>query len=47
VKSRKKEGELSEDEARRTEDEIQKLTDQYIGKIEELLQAKEKEIMTV
>ncbi len=47
VKARKKEGELSEDEARRTEDEIQKLTDQYIGKIEELLQAKEKEIMTV
>jgi len=47
VKERKKEGELSEDEARRTEDEIQKLTDQYIGKIEELLEAKEKEIMTV
>ncbi|TVR54515.1 MAG: ribosome recycling factor [Gemmatimonadales bacterium] len=47
VKERKKEGELSEDEARRTEEEIQKLTDQYIGKIEELLEAKEKEIMTV
>jgi ribosome recycling factor len=47
VKSRKKEGELSEDEARRAEDEIQKLTDAYIGRIEELLQAKEKEIMTV
>ncbi len=47
VKARKKEGELSEDEARRTEDEIQKLTDQYTGKIDELLQAKEKEIMTV
>lgn len=47
VKSRKKEGEISEDEARRTEEEIQKLTDQYIGKIEELLEAKEKEIMTV
>jgi ribosome recycling factor len=47
VKVRKKEGEISEDEARRTEEEIQKLTDQYIGKIEELLEAKEKEIMTV
>jgi ribosome recycling factor len=47
VKERKKEGELSEDEARRAEDEIQKLTDQYIGKIEELLEVKEKEIMTV
>ncbi len=47
VKERKKEGELSEDEARRTEEEIQRLTDQYIGKIEELLEAKEKEIMTV
>jgi len=47
VKERKKEGELSEDEARRTEEEIQRLTDQYIGKIEELLEVKEKEIMTV
>ena len=47
VKSRKKEGEISEDEARRTEEEIQKLTDQYIGTIEELLEGKEKEIMTV
>lgn len=47
VKARKKDGELSEDEARRTEDEIQKLTDEYIGRVEDLLQAKEKEIMTV
>lgn len=47
VKNRKKEGELSEDQAHRAEDEIQKLTDEYIGRIEELLQAKEKEIMTV
>jgi ribosome recycling factor len=47
IKSRKKEGELSEDEARRAEDEIQKLTDRYISKIDELLEAKEKEIMTV
>ena len=47
VKERKKEGELSEDEARRAEEEIQRLTDHYTAKIEELLQAKEKEIMTV
>jgi ribosome recycling factor len=47
VRHRKKEGELSEDEARRAEDEIQKLTDEFIGRIDDLLAAKEKEIMTV
>ncbi|MEX0856359.1 MAG: ribosome recycling factor [Gemmatimonadota bacterium] len=47
VKSLTKEGELSDDEGRRTSDEIQKLTDEYIGKIDELLAAKEREIMTV
>lgn len=47
VKARQKEGELSDDEARRTMDEIQKLTDQYIKEIDDAMAAKEKEIMTV
>ncbi|TVP56895.1 MAG: ribosome recycling factor [Gemmatimonadales bacterium] len=47
VKERIKEGELSDDEGRRLVDEIQKLTDRYIEKIDEALEAKEKEIMTV
>jgi ribosome recycling factor len=47
VKARQKEGELSEDEARRTIDEIQKLTDQFMQRIDEALAQKEKEVMTV
>lgn len=47
VKARQKEGELSEDEARRTMDEIQRLTDQSIKEIDDAMAAKEKEIMTV
>jgi len=47
IKRRTKDGELSEDEGRRAMDEIQKLTDQHSAKIEELLAAKEREVMTV
>jgi len=46
VKSMQKDG-LSEDEARAAEEEIQKTIDNYIKKTEEVLSAKEKEIMTV
>jgi ribosome recycling factor len=42
-----KKGELSEDEARRIVDELQKLTDQHIKEIDALLASKEKEIMEV
>lgn len=38
---------LSEDSRYEAEDEIQKLTDSYIAKVEEMLEKKEKEIMTV
>ena len=47
VKKLQKEGEVSEDEARRMSDEIQKLTDRYIGLVDESLAAKEKDVMTV
>jgi len=47
VKALQKEGDLSDDEARRTTDEIQKLTDRYIALLDESLAAKEKEVMTV
>lgn len=46
VKSMQKDG-LSEDEARGAEEEIQRQIDAYIKKTEEVLAAKEKEIMTV
>jgi ribosome recycling factor len=37
----------SEDEERRAQDEIQKLTDRFVGEIDKLLQAKEQELLTV
>ncbi len=42
-----KEEHLSEDERRRAEQQVQKLTDQYIGKINEYLEKKEAEVMEV
>ena len=47
VKSRQKDEGLSEDDIRREQGEVQKLTDQYIAKIEELMKHKEAEIMEV
>lgn len=47
IKTRQKEGELSEDEARRETEEVQRLTDSYIEKIDELTKHKEAEIMEV
>lgn len=47
LKKEKKAGSVSEDEEREAEKEVQKLTDQYIGKLDEHLAHKEKEIMTV
>jgi ribosome recycling factor len=38
---------VSEDDERRAQDDIQKLTDRFVVEIERLLQAKEQEIMTV
>ncbi len=38
---------VSEDEERRAQDDIQKLTDRYIVEIDKLLSAKEQEIMTI
>ncbi len=42
-----KEKEINEDEERRGEDEIQKLTDRYIAEIEQELKAKEQDLMAV
>ena len=47
VKHRQKDEGLSEDDIRREQGEVQKLTDQYIAKIEELMKHKEAEIMEV
>lgn len=40
-------GEISEDEIRRGEKELQELTDQHVNRLDELLQHKEEELMEV
>lgn len=42
-----KEKEISEDESRKAEDGIQKLTDKYVAEIDKVLEAKEKEMMEI
>lgn len=47
IKKCEKEKQCSEDEAKRAQDEVQKLTDKYIKEAEGLMNAKEKEIMSI
>ena len=47
VKKQEKGSDISEDEAKGLQEKIQKLTDKYIAKIEQVLTEKEKDIMTV
>lgn len=42
-----KEKEITEDAERRAQDDIQKLTDKYIGEIEKVLETKETELMEI
>ena len=47
LRDMKKEGEVGEDDERRAEAELQKLTDQRTGEIDAALSGKEKEILEV
>jgi ribosome recycling factor len=47
IKQRQKDGELSEDAARREQDDVQKLTNQYVERVDELLKRKEAEVLEV
>ncbi|MEL6754302.1 MAG: ribosome recycling factor [Pseudomonadota bacterium] len=47
LKKMEKDGEISEDEQRGLSDDVQKLTDQHISRIDEALKGKEAEIMQV
>jgi len=40
-------GEISEDESRRHQEDVQKLTDRYVAEVDKILAAKEKEVMEV
>ncbi|MEK0316007.1 ribosome recycling factor [Cohnella sp. 56] len=44
---KKEKGEISEDESRRHQEDIQKSTDRFIAEVDKILAAKEKEIMEV
>ena len=47
AKAKQKEGEITEDELKKAEDEIQKMTDKNIEEIDKILAVKEKEVMAV
>jgi ribosome recycling factor len=47
IKTREQSHEISEDDARRELDEVQKLTDEFISRIDHLLKAKEEEVLEV
>ncbi len=47
IKKSGKDAAISEDEIKRSQEDIQKLTDQYIHKVDEVLKKKEQEIMEV
>jgi len=47
LKTLQKDKDISEDDEHKGQDLVQKVTDQSIGKIEELLQVKEKELMEI
>jgi ribosome recycling factor len=47
LKAQQKAGEITEDDNKRMQDQLQKMTDKYIKEIDALVVAKEKEIMEV
>ena len=47
VKKAEKAGEMTEDDRRNLEDEIQKLTDHYVKEVDHQLESKEVDIMRV
>jgi ribosome recycling factor len=47
LKDALKKGEVSENDERRAQDEVQKMTDRHVAEIERLLQEKEKELLAV
>ena len=47
IKSQQADHSMSEDQARRSMDEVQKATDEYIAKVDSLLKSKEEEVMEV
>jgi len=47
IKTFKKEKDISEDELHKLQDEVQKITDRYVKKLDDLLKIKEKEVLEI
>jgi ribosome recycling factor len=47
IKQLQKEKEITEDDERRAQDEVQKITDKYVAEVDKLLEAKEKDLMEI
>lgn len=47
IKALKKDSDLSEDEMKKSEEDIQKITDAYVKEVDKVIEAKEKEIMAI
>jgi len=47
IKDLLKEKEISEDEERKAQDDVQKITDKFVARVEEALAAKEKDLMEI
>jgi len=47
LKKAQKDGTISEDDAKRGQDEIQRVTDKYVEELDAMGQAKESEVMAV
>lgn len=47
VKKAEKAKDITEDDVKKFVDEIQKITDKYVGEVDKLVEAKEKELLTV
>ena len=47
IKQREQDHDISEDESRRQQDQVQKITDEYVAKIDDLMKTKEAEVMEV
>lgn len=47
VKKAEKSKEITEDDVKKFQDEVQKVTDKYVGEVDKLVETKEKELLTV
>ena len=47
VKKAEKAKEITEDDVKKYSDEIQKITDKYVGEVDSVIEIKEKELLTV